>query len=259
MSNPFSFLKYIAVLTILILLSFFSLKYVEVPTGSLLDWIIGVSTFIWLTAITVIPWNMYFAAKDVLFQYKTSKENEIKVNPDHFAFASKISRIYFVVAISLHLVSALILFLLSYYNVTSIGYISSMAALLLTLFRPLFRLNEHILNRLSQLNQEIHYPRDDVKKLLVKLKEDEARIRNLEEELNRENEYSWAFLKENEINELKKRTLKLETDYANLFESNKIEHEQLTKHVDQQITKLSEDAQFLNQVRDLIRFIKNAK
>ena len=39
---------------------------------------------------------------------------------------------------------------------------------------------------------------------------------------------------------------------------NKHEHEQLNKKTEEEIKRFSEDAQFLNQVRDIIHFFKKA-
>lgn len=39
---------------------------------------------------------------------------------------------------------------------------------------------------------------------------------------------------------------------------NQVEHDQLAKEAENAIAQLSEDGQFLNQVRDLIRFVKTA-
>ncbi|HEY9300295.1 MAG TPA: hypothetical protein VIQ31_28830, partial [Phormidium sp.] len=62
-----------------VLLVFGILKWLQIPTGSFLDWVIAVAIFEWLLAVVTIPWNIHFEAKEVIAEATKSAEKEIKI------------------------------------------------------------------------------------------------------------------------------------------------------------------------------------
>jgi hypothetical protein len=255
---PRNFLPSLFSITIMVLLTFGVLRYMQIPAGELVDWVVGVAIFWWLMIIVTLPWNMHFAAKEVLAQAKQSKDKEIKVNADDVAYAEKLSKRFFRVAIILHIISAIALALLAYFDLSSLGYISAIAALLLTVLRPAIRMYEYVAARLNLIRHEIQYPREDVAELRAKFYDWENRLNNLEYQLNTSERDSFAAKQERSTTSLDEEMKQLRANLEKLRAKNDSDHDQLGRKAEGVIAKLSEDAQFLNQVRDIIKFFKQA-
>jgi hypothetical protein len=258
MMPPRHFLASLFVVTILVLLAFSTLKYLQIPAGTLVDWVIGISIFWWLSAIVTIPWNMHYAAKRILTDASLSAEKGITINPEHVSYAGKLAKRFLWLAILLHLCTAIALYLLAYFEVTAIGYWASVAALLLTFFRPLQQAYEHLAYRLSAMAHQIRYPRDDVYELDRKLTELQTKVDQIVSQVDTTNEDSWAYKHEKTQSRLIESVNQLRNALDDLGMQNKREHELLARRSEEEMARLSEDAQFLNQVRDIIRFFKKA-
>jgi len=253
-----NFLISIFSITALVLIAFAVLKQLNIPAGTLVDWVIGISAFWWLMIIVTVPWNMHFAARAVIIEAQTSKEKGIIINEKDVDYAKKLSTRFLYLAIALHIISAVALYLLAYYQITSIGYMASIASLLLTFIRPLFRLYEHISFRLNLLSHQMKYPREDVNQLKGKIFEMENTVNYLTQFLNISDLESWASKQVLQIQNLQNDIKNLHGNIAIMDRENKIEHEVLSRKSESEIAKLSEDAQFLTQVREIIRFFKKA-
>jgi cell division protein FtsB len=231
------------------LIVFFILQWLHLPAGSLADWLIGIAIFYWLLGIVTIPWNIYFDAQEVIAEAAISKEKNIPVDPKQINYVKKVARWSIVVAILLHLISAVVLYLLAYFNITVLGYISSVAALLLTFFRPAIRAYQYLAIRLSMIREQIKYPREDVVEL-------RGRVNNIEAQINKLNRESITHQQKAE--ELNQELQKLTRNLQQLISTNQGEHEQLLRESKNAISQLTEDSQFLGHIREIIRFIKNS-
>lgn len=249
---------YLVAVTMLVLIVFAVLKYLQIPAGTLIDWVIGIAAFWWLTGITTIPWNMHFAAKEVLLDAKTSSDKGIKVNTTDVAYAQKLSKRFLWIAIALHIISAVVLYLLAFFNVTAVGYLASIASIGLTFVRPLSRLYDYIVHRLQIIRHEMQYPRDDVHELSTKLNSIFNTVRDLEIKMDLNYDDSWASQQQALLTKVNEKVMALGDAMEQFQQQNRREHDQLARRTEQDIAKLSEDAQFLNQVRELIRFVKSA-
>ena len=240
------------------LLVYFGLHWLAVPAGSLVDWLIGVGIAWWLLAVTVLPWNAHFAALGVVDEADASRERGISVNEQHVAYARRIAARFRRLAIGLHLLTAAVLFALAYFQVIAVGYPAAAAALLLTFARPAARAYEHLAARLGAMREQVRYPRQDVQELRRLVHEMHGRVRELSERLNLDRKSSWA----SEVAQHQATTAReldrLDSHLTELTRTNAREHEALARQTTQEIARLSEDARFLNQVRELIRFVKDA-
>jgi hypothetical protein len=245
-------------ISFLVLVAFGILQWLQIPKGSLIDWIIGLGSFWWLLAVVTLPWNMHFQAKEVLDDIRQSKEKDLKIEAGHEEYAQRIAHNYLITAIVLHLLSALILYVLAYLDISPIGYWGAILALLLTILRPAIRMQAYIVQRLYAIQQVAHYPREDAYELRNKYEELRIQVEGLLKDLDRENpeSYTSGQIKETKVIQETIKNLRVKLD--NLEVQNKAEHERLAKKSEESLAKLGEDAQFLNQVRDLIRFIKMA-
>ncbi|MCB2407919.1 hypothetical protein [Hymenobacter lucidus] len=253
-----NFLATLTAVTLLVLLIFTGLHLLHLTTGTLVDWIIGIGIFWWLAAVVVLPWNTHFAAKDVLEEARQSREHGIAVSEETVAFARRLAQRFLWLAIGLHLLTALTLYLLAYYQLTVVGYAASVAALLLTFARPAQRAYEHLSRRLQAMTHQIHYPREDVVELRSRMLDAETKLRDLRTMLDVSEPTSWAHSQTQEVAHLRLQLDRLDGRQEELTRQNSRDHEALARQTAADIARLSEDAQFLNQVRELIRFYKSA-
>ncbi len=108
------------------------------------------------------------------------------------------------------------------------------------------------------MKQRIKYPRQDINKVLTDLAELKYEVNEISATLNTENSNSWINRKENEVQELKELMRQIRQDFETLNLQTNSNHQVLIKQTESKIASLSEDAQFLNQARQLVRFIKEA-
>jgi hypothetical protein len=246
------------VLVLLAILGFGGLQWLHVPSGSLLDWLIGGASFWWLLAIVTVPWNIYFQAQQTLAEAETSIEQEIPVNERQVAFAQKLSRRSLLIAIVLHILSAIGLYALSATGVSTVGYVGSGAALLLTGLRPAIGAYQYFLGRLRAIRQGLTYPREDVLELRHRVAELELTATHLRDQLSLEQPYSFAATQQRNWEETRKDLARLAATQSDLEATNQVDHDRLSRETRQAIAQLSTDGQFLDHVREIIRFFKTA-
>lgn len=245
-------------ITFFTLIIFGVLKWLQIPTGDFVDWAIGIGCFWWLMLITTVPWNMHFKAKEILSDIKESQKTGISVENIDVAYAQKISKTYLFVAILLHILSAIGLYILAKTGVSVVGYIGAALAIALTALRPSVRMYEYISYRLANMSQRIKYPREDVNKVTADLEQLKYEVLALTEKLDESKADSWINRKENEMQELRESMRQIRQNFESLNVKTESNHQALVKQTESKIASLSEDAQFLNQARQLVRFIKEA-
>ena len=240
------------------LVVFFILQWLQIPAGNLIDWLIGIASFYWLLAIVTIPWNIHFEAKEVLIEADTSQEKNIPIDLQQIKYIKQVVKWSIFVAILLHFLSAVVLYLLSFWGISSVAYITSIAALLLTFFRPALRGYQYLASRLSRIKKQIKYPREDVIELRGRVKNTERQIQELQSNFNLKNSQSFLSINNQNLNQLQTQLVSLNNRVEELTELNQKEHQKILRHSENAISQLSEDSQFLGNVKEIIRFIKKA-
>ena len=258
MNHRSSSIPYLMGVSVVLIILYIVLTLLKIQAGTMIDWITGIVAFWWLTGITTLPWNMYFAAKDLLHEAKVSESKNISLDQNDIAYATKQAKLFLTVAIVLHVLSAVSLYLLAFFEISSIGYFASAVAMLLTFARPSYRLYDFVYERLQSLHKKIKYPREDVYELRESLNKQTERIDKLVAQLDLTVKESWAFTTVQELKKVTANVQQIEQSLTELRLENDKAHTDLSTKTQQEIAKLSEDAQFLNQTRELIRFIKNA-
>ncbi len=254
----FNFIGLSAILGILTLLMFGLLQWLHVSAGHLLDWIIGVGSFWWLLVVVTVPWNVHFDARQVLADAAQSVDKGITIDSKQVAYAKVIASRSLFVAIILHIVSAIGLYTLAATGISAVGYISSGAALLLTILRPTVRLYEYLATRLAAIRQEFQYPRQDIYELRDRFGNLEMNVKRIEEKLDPEEPYSWVATQQRYWEETRKDVARLTASLEQLQAQNEAEHQRLRREAENAIAQLSTDGQFLDHVREIIRFFKTA-
>ena len=238
------------------LISFAILRWLDMPVGSFVDWLIGIAVFAWLMTVVTVPWNIHFEAREVLHDAEISKKKNIDFDASQLSYVKKLHRFSLIAAIFLHLFSAVGLYWLSWAEISVVGYYGSGAALLLTLLRPSVRAYEYISTRLYNIRQEIKYPRDDIHTLKMKLDHLELLVKEIGDKLDPKQEDSWLSRQNTRTKENSHQLRHLITRLETVISENEKDHEKITKETRHAVAQLSEDGKFIDNLVEIIRFIK---
>ncbi|WP_414568319.1 hypothetical protein [Nostoc sp. CCY 9925] len=252
------FISSIASIVVVVLVAFGLLQWLHIPAGSFLDWVIGGASFWWLLVIVTVPWNVHFQAKEVLAEAAQSTEKGIPVDEKQVKYVTVLAKRSLWVAIALHLFSAVGLYTLAVTGISTVGYVSSGAALLLTILRPAIRAYEYLYARLTMIRQEWKYPREDIVELRDRFYNLEQKVQSLEEQLNPEQPSSLPATQQRFAEETRRDLARIAANLEELRAINHTEHERLGREARNAIAQLSTDGQFLDHVREIIRFFKTA-
>ncbi|NJL67132.1 MAG: hypothetical protein HC849_29500 [Oscillatoriales cyanobacterium RU_3_3] len=254
----YSFAGFGAVTGIFLLLVFALLQWLHIPSGSFIDWVIAIAIFEWLLLIVTVPWNIHFEAKEVLAQGAESTKKNIAVDRAQLEYVTVLASRSLWVAVALHLLSAIALYALAATGISAIGYLSSGAALLLTLLRPAIRGYQYLAQRLTAIRGEFLHPREDIVELRNRFADLESTVRNLADKFNSDDRTSWAAIQEREREVLRRDLTNLTAALEHLRSTNQAEHVALARNAESAIAQLTDDGQFLNHVREILRFFKEA-
>ncbi len=116
----------------------------------------------WIVAIVVLPWNLYFGARHVLVEMAGSEKRGIPIDGDARAATQRIAGRMLKLSLALHLVSAGLLGIGSWWVGDHLGYAFAGLVLLSTLFRPAVEYYRYLHGKLAELRRDVMYPRDDV-------------------------------------------------------------------------------------------------
>ncbi|WP_310424839.1 hypothetical protein [Chamaesiphon sp. VAR_48_metabat_135_sub] len=240
------------------LLAFGLLNWFQMPTGSLWDWAIGIGIFEWAILIVTVPWNIYFSAQAAVQTGKESQLQGISVEDRQIQYASGIATKSLIVAIGLHLGTAIGLYWLAINGITALGYWSSIGVLLLTLLRPAISTYEYLATRLSSMQEQFAYPRADILELRDRFRQLEDRVTRLTSQLDPNNDESWLSQQNNRGENNRAELSKITVSMADMKASNELDHQRLAQEARQAISQITVDGQFLEHARELIRFFKTA-
>lgn len=247
-----------ASLIFLALLAFGLLNWFQMPTGSLIDWAIGIGIFEWVILIVTVPWNIYFSARSAVQTGRESQASGISVDDRQIRYASSIATRSLIVAISLHLITAAGLYYLAISGVTALGYLSSVGVLLLTLLRPAISTYEYLAARLTALREQFAYPRADILELRNRFDRLEYRVTELASQLDVNDDTSWLNNQNRRWETNQSEISKIGAIIAELRATNELDHQRLAQEAKQAISQITVDGQFLEHARELIRFFKTA-
>jgi hypothetical protein len=240
------------------LLAFGLLNWFQMPTGSLWDWAIGIGIFEWVILIVTVPWNIYFKAQTAVQTGKESQLQGISVEDRQIQYASGIATKSLIVAIGLHLGTAIGLYWLAINGITSLGYWSSIGVLLLTLLRPAISTYEYLAARLSAMQEQFAYPRADILELRDRFQQLEYRVTQLTSQLDPNDDDSWLNQQNNRWENNRAELSRITVSMADMKASNELDHQRLAQEAKQAISQITVDGQFLEHARELIRFFKTA-
>ncbi|MGG6240845.1 hypothetical protein ACQ4N7_19660 [Nodosilinea sp. AN01ver1] len=245
-------------LVLMLVLIFGLAQWWQIPVGNLTDWVVGLASFGWLLTLTTVPWNIYFEAKTALSEADLSREKGIAVDDRQVDYVRSLACWSLRLVLALHLLTALGLYFLASTGVSQLGYWGSAAALLLSGLRPALRTYQYFATRIAAIQQQFQHPREDVVELRDRLTQAETKLEQLTAQLNTDDPASWAATEQRQRQALRQDLTVLATEVMTLTATNQTEHQRLAFEGQQAIAQLSADGQFLEHVREIIRFFKAA-
>ncbi len=235
-----------------------TLRWMGVPAGEFVDWLVAVAGFWWLLGITTVPWNLYFGARAVQAEIVLSQKRGLVVERDDAVFVGRTARRSLAFAVALHLTSAAGFAALAMMGLTSIGWFGAVAAGALTVFRPTVRLYRHVASALRDIGRRARYPRDDVRTALERLEDHQLRLTRIEHDLRVDLDDAWARSVERRIDEVRRDLTTSGRRLDTVVDANEEAHRHLARDAERAAQKLGEDSAFLGNVREIIRFVKHA-
>jgi hypothetical protein len=226
--------------------------------GEIKDWVIGFFIFWWLVVVVTLPWNLYFSAKGLLANSDRAIKNGRAIKETELVYLKRWEKFSLFLAIGLHLVSAIVLACLQYYGISDLGYIGAVAAILLMGFRPAVRAYDYLMSRLKNIGREIDYPADNVHTLLDKCERLEHKVNFAHDQLNLEEQASWAANIATQISSLAEEQEKLRVQLEDFRRLNNEDHRKLARDAEAAAAQVAEDGKVLNHVREIVRFFKEA-
>jgi hypothetical protein len=265
--------NFVVSVVIIALIVFGILRALDMPTGTFLDWIIGILAFVWLVTIVTVPWNIYFESSEVLSEAKKSKKQSIQFDDSNLPYVKKLAFWSLIIAVVLHVISASALYWIAWAQISTVGYVGAGSALFLTFLRPTVRAYQYISDRLSQIKQEIKYPREDIELLKGQVKYMLEDVKELKFQMNITESDSWVSrlnysLQENknrlntQTELLKDDLMSLKKEISALKHQSEIAIQRLNTEQKEAISSLSRDGKFvdnfIDNLAEIVRFIKRA-
>jgi hypothetical protein len=252
-----------SVLGIIILVILGGLAWLLLQAGGVsgiapLDWIIGVCTLVWLIVIVTVPWNIYFQARSIVAEAHESSKRGIAIDDEKIAYTKRWADRALLLAILLHAATTLGMFYLATAGISFMGYFGAGAALILTFVRPVVRAYEYVRMRLTSINQEILYPREDIVTLKSDVETLKESLESIQTKLDTTHEYSWASEVETRFAEHAQTLERVRQRIDSLQETNKLEHEKIVRDAENATSKAMADAAIVSHVREIVRFFKDA-
>jgi hypothetical protein len=156
-----------------------------VPLRTLLSIGAGAAALAWLVVLVTAPWNLYFAARQVVAEIAAARERGINVPPERSAEATSIARRMLWFALGGHICTAAAAAVITYFAGGTVGYYVASFYLLSTGIRPAMAYYAHLRQRITALARETRYPRADVISLQGRVDAAVGTLEELQAELHR--------------------------------------------------------------------------
>ncbi|MYW03788.1 hypothetical protein [Streptomyces sp. SID3343] len=152
----------------------------DVSLANLLSLGAGALCLFWLIVVLTVPWTLYFRARQLIREIHTSRGKGIAVSAEREPEARRIAQRLLWGALGAHLVSAVVIAVITWVSGGVVGYYFAGFYLLSTLFRPSQAYLAHLSLRLKSMLREVTHPRDDVLALIDRVTALEDKVSVLE-------------------------------------------------------------------------------
>jgi hypothetical protein len=241
-----------------LLLAYALLVHLGVSAGRFEDWVVAVLAGAWLLTVVVVPWDVYFRARTVLADAAPTRERGLPVDERQVAYVRRIARGGLALAIGLHVSTAAVLLALAVTGVSKVGYAGSVAALLLTGVRPATAAYRYLADRLRAIHQQWRYPAQDVVELRARVDAAEAAVKRFDAEFDAGRPESLLSRQRDEAAQSRRAIADVAAAVEAARAANELDHERLAREARSAVARITADGQFLDHVREIIRFWKSA-
>jgi predicted nucleic acid-binding Zn-ribbon protein len=128
----------------------------------------------------------------------------------------------------------------------------------LTVLRPIVRAYEYLNARLSQIGEQVKYPREDIVELRNRSTRMEQTLNQLSDRLNLQSSNSWAAQQQELMADLRRQIAVLNAQLIEMQAKHDQDLERVSRESRQAIAQLTLDSQFVEHIREIIRFFKSA-
>jgi hypothetical protein len=212
----------------------------KVPLALVATLGVGLACLAWLVVIVVLPWNLYFQARHVLFEMEGSKARGLAVSAEHEASTRAVKARMLRVSVGLHLASAALLAAGSTWSGEPLGQIFAALFLLSTLFRPAVEYYRYLRVQLAQVMEQVKYPREDVVTLRTDVEQHTAQLRQVTD--------SHAEL-ERELAQLKEQSLARTADAHRRLDS-------VARKFDEALDRLTDNREVIAGLKAFLRLVR---
>lgn len=127
--------------------------------------VLGFVAFFWLLVVVTVPWNLYFAARQVGHRVDSTLVRGIPVPPERAAEVLTLSRRLLGMAIGAHIGSALIAVVVAVISGYTLGYYVAGFFVSSIVLRPAAAYFVYLRARIATISDDIAFPPDDIAEL----------------------------------------------------------------------------------------------
>ncbi len=245
-----------------------------VPLATLLYVGAGLAALAWMIVLVTVPWNLYFAARQVVAEMAVSRERGIKVRAAQDAEARRIARRMLWFALGGHIGTAVAAAVITYFSGAAVGYYFAGFYLLSTAVRPAVAYFAHLRERITALTRESTHPREDVVSLKVKVDFAADALKELQAELRQAQRGAADDLRRTEstlAGDIAHTRQLLTTDLARLQDAQAADRaaarsrdddlgrriEQMVRRMEATLDGVSDHQELLSGIRALVRMVRS--
>ncbi|MCO4782739.1 MAG: hypothetical protein KC646_10485 [Candidatus Cloacimonetes bacterium] len=207
--------------------------------------------FMSLVLVLKLPWDLYFEAKDVIYNQQQSIKKDIFVSKEDLDYALKAKSRLLLLCLVVHAICAGVAALISYQSQSQIGYYFSGVFTLSTIFRPLLSYFQKERQRLIHLKSQCLIPRDDSQQIQIKLADLEDKLAHFQ------NTYQEESIQMNQKqNDFQEAIDLLQKQLKSLQLTNKDQYDKVLNEFTKSIEKLTEDQELLRGFRAIVKLLK---
>ena len=145
------------------------LVWLQVPLAQVGALLAGAACLAWLGVVVVLPWNLFFRARQTARELLRARERGGVVTDEQVARARQVERLMLRVSVGLHVVSAAALALGAWWARQPLGQLFAVLFLVSTWFRPAVEYYRYLRGLLSELVEDARYPWADVVQLTAEV------------------------------------------------------------------------------------------
>jgi hypothetical protein len=228
----------------------------------------------WMIVLVTAPWNLYFAARQVVAEMAVSRERGISIRPAQEAEARRIARRMRWFAVGGHIGTAAVTAVITYISGAAAGYYFAGFYLLSTAIRPAVAYFAHLRRRITALTRESTHPREDVVSLRLNADVAAKALQELQDELRQTHRGMTDDLRRTESGlsrDIAHSRQLLTADLARLQDAQAADtatgrsrHDDLERRIEQMVRRMeatldgiSDHQELLTGVRALVRMVRS--